>query len=320
MSQPRWAFYSLTSLLICPKLTSGDRDMTNSELEALYKSAINFVFAIGKFDFEYLKKGMQINDDDASQLIEKMISHGAISDRDESGNYTPLKTYIHSDYLLQQELKNDTEKVKDRRGEKNTKRENLLIIFFAMAIFVVTCLFALREPISLIFIVGCFVLISYFFLWLGQKAQFNQRLSKPEQAGTLRFCAIGFLIFSAISNIGFLFWVDSKTPIFGDAYTERKHYENLKEDLRKQEIAEEEDRFSRAYDAKESVKSTLKDSSSAEFSGEREGIGGAVCGYVNAKNSFGAYAGKSRYISVGGQSVIDDGSQSFGDLWEKTCN
>ena len=30
MSQPRWAFYSLTSLLICPKLTSGDRDMTFS--------------------------------------------------------------------------------------------------------------------------------------------------------------------------------------------------------------------------------------------------------------------------------------------------
>lgn len=34
----------------------GDRDVTNSELEALYKSAINFVFAIGKFDSEYLKK------------------------------------------------------------------------------------------------------------------------------------------------------------------------------------------------------------------------------------------------------------------------
>lgn len=30
MSQPRWAFYSLISLLICPKLTSGDMDMTFS--------------------------------------------------------------------------------------------------------------------------------------------------------------------------------------------------------------------------------------------------------------------------------------------------
>ena len=27
MSQPRWAFYSLISLLICPKQTNGDRDM-----------------------------------------------------------------------------------------------------------------------------------------------------------------------------------------------------------------------------------------------------------------------------------------------------
>lgn len=27
MSQPRWSFYSLISLLICPKQTNGDRDM-----------------------------------------------------------------------------------------------------------------------------------------------------------------------------------------------------------------------------------------------------------------------------------------------------
>ncbi|HBR3096778.1 TPA: hypothetical protein L9R41_004690 [Klebsiella pneumoniae] len=185
---------------------------------------------------------------------------------------------------------------------------------------IITCIFAIREPLSLVFIIGATLIIGCGFLKIGEKAEFNSRLSSTERKGTLRFCAVGFLVMSLISNIGFLFWVDSKTPIFGDAYSERKHYEDLKGNLRKQEIAEEEARFSRAYDAKESVKSTLKDSSSAEFSDEKDGRGGAVCGYVNAKNSFGAYTGKSRYISVGGQSVIDDGSQSFGELWENTCN
>ena len=74
------------------------------------------------------------------------------------------------------------------------------------------------------------------------------------------------------------------------------------------------------YDAKEAVKGLLKDSSSADFSGEMIGKGGAVCGYVNAKNSFGAYAGNSRYISTNGQSAIDDGSQSFNDSWKNLCN
>lgn len=197
---------------------------------------------------------------------------------------------------------------------------NKVFVAFAFIALIITCAFAVREPVSLVFIIVTTILIGAGFSKVAEKAKFNSRLSQSEKTGTLRFCSVGFLVVSLVSNAGFLFWVNSKAPIFGDAYAERKQYEDLKGDLRKQDVAQEEERFKRAYNAKESVKSILKDSSSAEFSGERDGKGGAVCGYVNAKNSFGAFTGNVRYISTEGQSVVDDGSQSFTDLWEKVCN
>lgn len=197
---------------------------------------------------------------------------------------------------------------------------NKVFVILAFIFLVVTCTFAIREPISLVFIIGSFLLIGYVFAKVGQKAEFNNRLSSSERKGTLRFCAVGFLVASLAANVCFLFWVNSKTPIFGDAYVERQQYEEIRDGLKKQVIAQEEEKLSRTYDAKESVKSSLKDASSAEFSDERDGKDGAICGYVNAKNSFGAYAGKTRYISISGQSSIDDGSQEFESLWGKLCN
>ena len=197
---------------------------------------------------------------------------------------------------------------------------NKIFVALGFIALIITCTLAVREPLSLVFIIVTFIIIGFGFGKIGEKAEFNRRLSQAEKLVTLRFCAVGFLVVSLAANIGFLFWVNSLTPIFGDAYAERKQYEDLKRDLKKQETAQEEGRVIRYYDAKESEKGLLKDSSSAEFSGEKIGKGGAVCGYVNAKNSFGAYAGNSRYISTNGPSVIDDGSQEFHDSWENTCN
>lgn len=197
---------------------------------------------------------------------------------------------------------------------------NKIFVALGFIALVITCTFAAREPLSLVFIIATFIIIGFGFGKIGEKAAFNSRLTQAERRGTLRFCAVGFLAVSLAANVGFLFWVNSQTPIFGDAYAERKQYEDLKSDLKKQETAQEDGRAIRYYDAKESVKGLLKDSSSAEFSGEKIGKGGAVCGYVNAKNSFGAYAGNSRYISTNGHSVIDDDSQEFNDSWENTCN
>ncbi len=53
-------------------------------------------------------------------------------------------------------------------------------------------------------------------------------------------------------------------------------------------------------EAKNSVKQRLKDPSSAEFTNVqlRDYVGGkVVCGYVNAKNSFGGYVGAKQFIA-----------------------
>ncbi|MGQ7808128.1 hypothetical protein ACUN3I_21240 [Hafnia alvei] len=294
--------------------------MRSGELEALYKSAINFVFSIGKFNADYLKKGLQIDDSDLNQLIDKMISHGAISDIDESGHYTPLRTYIHSDYLLQQELKDDAEKVKVNCEKKAAAKLNKSIVMLAIAIFLLACFFALREPISLVFIIGSFLIIGCGFGKVSEMAEVNSRLSLAEKNRTLRFCSVGFLVLSITANIGFLFWVNSKTPIWGDRYAERLQSEALIDAAKQEKRSQDERRIIAVSNAEASVKSNLKDPSSAKFSIGRVGKDGFVCGTVNAKNSFGAYSGNSRYVSSGGKAAIDDGSQEFSRLWNSKCN
>lgn len=52
--------------------------------------------------------------------------------------------------------------------------------------------------------------------------------------------------------------------------------------------------------AKVSVRSRLKDPASAVFSELRILGNERVCGYVNAKNSFGGYTGNTRFVSFYG--------------------
>ncbi|EBY9643483.1 hypothetical protein D5Q04_19915 [Salmonella enterica subsp. enterica serovar Thompson] len=273
----------------------GDRDVTNSELEALYKSAINFVFAIGKFDSEYLKKGMQITDDDVNQLIEKMISHGAISDMDESGIYTPLKTYIHSEYLLQQEREDDAIKEETLKTKKANKNIGLVIFSLAVVVFLVTCFFAFREPMALPLVIPLVLLC----FWWADKWKWN--IGIPSTLSII-VCALS------------LSWVNSISPLWGERYESKMEYERLKSAVNEDEHA----KIRKISIGQVAVKELLKDPSSAKFSGDYVGKSGAVCGYVNAKNSFGAYSGKDRYIYNGG-AYIDDGGKDFSSLWRKLC-
>ncbi|MEI9572371.1 hypothetical protein ACDY94_21740 [Escherichia coli] len=196
---------------------------------------------------------------------------------------------------------------------------NKILVALGFFVFVATCAFALREPETLFFIIPTFIFIGWLFTKIAEKAKYNTRLSKAEQNGTLRFCAIAFLTVTLISNGGYLYWINSFTPIFGDEYTNRLQREENKKKAEQYEQSLRMEEFRKTSSAKESVKKSLKDSSSAKFSGEKSGRDGAVCGYVNAKNSFGAYAGDSRYISISGRSLIDDGSIEFKENWERLC-
>ncbi|WED22972.1 hypothetical protein L3Q72_06145 [Vibrio sp. JC009] len=73
---------------------------------------------------------------------------------------------------------------------------------------------------------------------------------------------------------------------------------------------------------KQQVTDALKDPESARF-GEfwaLEGSNGkrTVCGYVNAKNSFGGYGG-NKMVTTLGDSVVIQGGQFLGDLLPRIC-
>lgn len=80
------------------------------------------------------------------------------------------------------------------------------------------------------------------------------------------------------------------------------------------------------YTAQALIKQGLKDPDSAEFSGGFAGLRHgqrAACGYVNAKNSFGAMAGASQWLVVPGKDIAL--IRSFGNegkftrLWNTYC-
>lgn len=275
--------------------------MTEFESERLYETAVNFIFASGRFDDDYLKKALQIDGDDYQNLLAKLKSNGVITEKDSSGNYYPEKKYIHSEYLLKKELIQDGEKDKENSKKKTGKKIDIAFLCIAAISFVIICYFSLREIISLAITVPTFIL----GFWLVDKVGGGTRI-----ATVLTVCVC----------VGFLFWIDSKTPIFGERYALRMEREAISEQARKEEMANEKQRVLKTLAAKDSVKSSLKDASSAQFSGDFQGKSGSVCGYVNAKNSFGAYTGKTRYVSANGVSAIDDGSSTFANSWNDICS
>lgn len=73
-------------------------------------------------------------------------------------------------------------------------------------------------------------------------------------------------------------------------------------------------------EAKGLVAATLKDPSSVKWGGIWS-YGGVICGYVNAKNSYGAYAGPARFFVAGKSPQIEGGDlgSSFEGLWSASC-
>jgi hypothetical protein len=72
--------------------------------------------------------------------------------------------------------------------------------------------------------------------------------------------------------------------------------------------------------AHERVKDVLKDPDSAKFKGDFAGKDGAVCGYVNSKNSYGGYGGFVRYVATAEHVVMDEGeSWKMDARWFEVC-
>ena len=74
-----------------------------------------------------------------------------------------------------------------------------------------------------------------------------------------------------------------------------------------------------AYLAKQAVPTALKDPSSAEFGDVWGMSANLACGFVNAKNSFGAMTGQSRFIFDSGRVEFEKMDGSLARRWNAVC-
>ncbi|EEI0869499.1 hypothetical protein HZ504_003222 [Salmonella enterica] len=113
-----------------------------------------------------------------------------------------------------------------------------------------------------------------------------------------------------------LLYLNSMTPLWGDKYKASLERKRVNQELKN----EESKNLNYISVAQNKVKRLLKDPSSASFSGEYVSSSGAVCGNVNAKNSFGGYAGNQRYIYLSRTPYLETNAGGISVLWDKVCN
>jgi len=255
--------------------------------------AIRLFGGYDTFDSDLLRKAFELDRDECNALIDKMLFNNAIVRKGDG--FAISKTYNHSDYLLEKELEKD-KLVKKEKKKSNSQKKVLPSI--AAIVFFIACYFAIREPMSFLLIIP----LSLACLSLADRIGVDATC-----IGVILVCVVGMA------------WINSMTPLFGEEYAAEQEYKRVKDQVKKYEQEQERQKVLSISRSQDSVGAQLKDPSSAKFSSERVGKDGAVCGLVNAKNSFGGYAGDARYVSISGISAVDDGSSTFKQKWEKYC-
>jgi hypothetical protein len=92
-------------------------------------------------------------------------------------------------------------------------------------------------------------------------------------------------------------------------------------------LSKEAVEFNHVWNGKEKVRSMLKDGDSALFKNDftnnvyMDGKSITVsCGWVNSKNSFGAYSGFQRYVAAGSAIAgVEEQIDGFDEVWTKLC-
>ncbi len=81
----------------------------------------------------------------------------------------------------------------------------------------------------------------------------------------------------------------------------------------------EQEKYTAIAAAKRIVTERLNDPESAKFGKIVARTNGVVCGYVNAKNAMGGYAGEKGFIVMAGKAWFETDSADFGETWNKHC-
>lgn len=92
---------------------------------------------------------------------------------------------------------------------------------------------------------------------------------------------IFLFIVSLLSYGGFLYWANSKSPLWGERYMQYHQYDEMREMNKEAEREATDKENMKISSAHYSISAILKDPSSAKFSNERVFRSGVVCGYVN---------------------------------------
>lgn len=262
-----------------------------ADIEAIYDAAARFCMSERILSKDRLCRALNLDDDKFQSLLLVLFDMGVISGKNDNGDYIASKDYNHSDYLLEKEVEED--KIKASQPKPRNLKMHFLVLSLLVLAF--SLYFLVRSPVSLMIVIPLSILSFYYSEKTGMAASF-------------------FLIL--IVCVFTLLWVNSATPIFGEAYERRLSDDRYLDAARKEKV-EEMNNISRGEIR---MKESLKDPSSAEIRNSRIGSSGVVCGQVNAKNSFGAYTGYKNYIQIGGITSVDDGTSSFEQSWDKYCN
>lgn len=136
--------------------------------------------------------------------------------------------------------------------------------------------------------------------------------------------ALGYVVIAAtVLGIGWLLWAWLGPESAGERYD--RILAEQREAAAQAEFVQERRQETAVAAARAVVLSALKDPASATFGPEivrKVGdTGMAVCGSVNARNSFGGYAGAQQYVVHPGGLVLTevDGPESMASAWARYC-
>lgn len=270
-----------------------------AKIDEIYNDVVILCLHLKTFNKDMLCKAYKLDSDTCDELIRTLVVNKVVDYKDDFGELEINKNYNHSDYLLERELAEDSKNkaIESKKNKEMKVKSNMNVIFGSIAIitFCISVYFGFREPMSLLLIVPLCLFAGSLFEKIG---------AIPSSLIVVIIC-----VFSLI-------WINSIDPIWGDRYDDKLRYEEIKERAR----AEEREESLKIINAENAVSRSMKDPSSAKFMNSRLQYSGTVCGLVNGKNSFGAYAGYQRYVYYSGIAAIDDGSPSFSSIWDNKCN
>lgn len=109
---------------------------------------------------------------------------------------------------------------------------------------------------------------------------------------------------------------------FGTSSTTKTTYSSTKNKIKQYNHTKEELAVMNIDYVEKSLRATLKDGDSAKFKNVtyvKNKNGSAVCGYVNAKNSFGGYTGYKKFVGAGKAVFLENQVKDFHNVWNKLC-